>query len=325
MMTADETNRGKAMASREGRLFARNLLAVDGSGHVGGLFRGSVTRRVLHLAECRCSWRAEAPEVTGAKVGQGLEPVNEQSQQTLRAAHTREAVRRRLQGPPPFSYVRDFVYGAVDGTVTTFAVVAGVAGAELQTGVVLVLGFANLLADGFSMAVSNFLGTRAERQVREQALHQEEFQIRNLPEGEREEVRQILAAKGFKGEDLERAVDTITADPNVWVETMMTEELGYARDEINPVRAAATTFAAFVSVGLLPLMAFLYEFLVGGGVASPFVWSAVMTGAAFFIAGAAKSRFVEQPWWRAGLETVAVGGAAASLAYGVGVLLRSVV
>jgi VIT1/CCC1 family predicted Fe2+/Mn2+ transporter len=106
---------------------------------------------------------------------------------------------------------------------------------------------------------------------------------------------------------------------------MMTEELGYPRDEINPLRAAATTFAAFVSVGVLPLMAFLYQFLADGGVASPFLWSAVMTAAAFFIAGASKSRFVEQPWWRAGLETVAVGGAAAALAYGVGVLLKSVV
>jgi hypothetical protein len=79
---------------------------------------------------------------------------------SLAQQHTPLAVRKRLRRRPSASYLQDFIYGGVDGAVTTFAVVAGVAGANLDETVVIILGGANLLADGFSMGVSNFLGTR---------------------------------------------------------------------------------------------------------------------------------------------------------------------
>ena len=82
----------------------------------------------------------------------------------LKTTHTPDAVKNRLASRPPESYLRDFIYGGVDGIITTFAVVSGVAGASLASGVVIILGAANLVADGFSMAVSNYLGTRAERE-----------------------------------------------------------------------------------------------------------------------------------------------------------------
>ncbi len=239
----------------------------------------------------------------------------------LKAAHTPAAVRERLQSGPRHSYLRDVVYGAIDGAVTTLAVVSGVAGAQLSTSIVIVLGVANLIADGFSMAASNYLGTRAEEQLRQRAHRQEEREIESYPEGEREEIRQIVTSKGFEGAELERAVEIITSDRKRWIEMMLTEELGFALNGPSPLRAAAATFVAFVVVGSMPLLPFILHFITPNAVGNPFLWSALLTAGAFFCVGAAKSRFVEQSWHWAGLETLLVGGAAAVLAYLIGILL----
>ena len=244
---------------------------------------------------------------------------------SLRAEHTPQAIERRLAGGPTHSYLSDWVYGAIDGTVTTFAVVAGVMGAGLSSGVILVLGVANLLADGFSMAVSNYLGTSAEDERRQKLRRAELDHIRLHPHGEREEIRQIFAAKGFEGEDLERAVETITADVDRWVDTMLTDEHGVSLVGPNPFRAGWTTFWAFVVVGAVPLLAFVYRLFDDGlEIDRAFTLSSIMTGAAFFAVGALKSRFVDQAWWRGGLVTLGVGGLAAGIAYGAGMLLRGI-
>ena len=251
-------------------------------------------------------------------------PEMRQRMAALLADHTPRAVSRRLGQRPSPSYLHDFIYGAVDGAVTTFAVVAGVAGAQLDETVVIILGGANLIADGFSMAASNFLGSRAERQRRERARREEQLHIRLVPEGEREEIRQIYAAKGFTGEDLERIVDVITSDRELWADTMVREELGFGSTEPNEYRAALSTLTAFLIVGFVPLLIYVYDLVAPGGVAHPFLWSATLTGVAFLVVVGLNARFVDQTWWRSALETLVVGGLAAALSYAVGALLQGI-
>ncbi|MGV8843857.1 MAG: VIT1/CCC1 transporter family protein [Pseudomonas sp.] len=102
------------------------------------------------------------------------------------------------------------ILGAIDGCVTTFAVVAGAVGAGLPASVALIMGFANLFADGFSMAVSNYEAIKAERQLRDEARRMEEEHIDRVPEGEREEIRQEFRKQGFSGSTLESIVATIS-------------------------------------------------------------------------------------------------------------------
>jgi VIT1/CCC1 family predicted Fe2+/Mn2+ transporter len=242
----------------------------------------------------------------------------------LHDMHTPDRVSQRLEKGTPQSYLKDMVYGGIDGTITTFAVVAGVVGADLSAGIVVILGLANLIADGFSMAVSNFLGTRAEQQFLHKIRTEEENEIQLIPEGEREEIRQIYARKGFEGELLEQVVDVITSDEKVWVDTMLTEEHGLLLEGPDPGRAAWWTFVAFLLAGIVPVAPFIINLVVDGGISTPFLWSSIATAATFFAIGVFKARVVDTNKVKAGIETVAVGGVAAVLAYGVGWLLRGV-
>jgi VIT1/CCC1 family predicted Fe2+/Mn2+ transporter len=144
----------------------------------------------------------------------------------LEHGHTREAIQARLAQDPRINYLRDWIYGGIDGVVTTFAVVAGVVGADMPSAVVLVLGLANLVADGFAMAAGNYTGTQAERDDYDRLLAVERRHIATVPAGEREEIRQIFAGKGFSGDDLERIVAVITSDTPRWAKTMGSRNTG---------------------------------------------------------------------------------------------------
>lgn len=226
--------------------------------------------------------------------------------------HTPAAIRERLAAGPRVSYLRDWVYGGIDGAVTTFAVVAGVVGAGLGNEVIVVLGLANLAGDGFSMAAGNWSGTRAEQQ---ELLHLDAMERRHIeldPEGETEEVRQIFRLKGFSGTTLEAVVEHIVSDRERWVSTMLTEEHGLPIQQRSAWRAAWATFAAFSVCGAVPLLPYLFGAQAGFGVAS------ASTAAVFLAIGSLKARWSPQRWWLSGLSTLCVGGSAAVIAYAVG-------
>lgn len=232
--------------------------------------------------------------------------------------HSPEAIRQRLAGGPEASYLRDWIYGGIDGAVTSFAVVSGVVGAQLSTPVIVVLGLANLLADGFSMAAGNYSATKAELDLLEHLRRVEHRHIEEEPAGEREEIRQIFGSKGFDGEDLEKVVEVISSDRDRWVRTMLTEEYGLAPETRSAWLAALSTFSAFLVCGAVPLLPYLVK------MDHSFELSFILTGVVFFAIGAVRSRWSVYVWWKTGFGTLLVGGIAAALAYGVGHLLRAV-
>ena len=225
-------------------------------------------------------------------------------------------------------FVGDFVYGAVDGSVTTFAVVAGVIGAELSPSIVLILGFANLFADGFSMAVGNYLASKTRIEYIEKRRRREEWEIENQSEQEKQEIRDIYTEKGFKDELLEAIVNVITARRRVWIDTMMKEELGLIDDKNNrPLDTAVSTFVGFNTIGLIPLIPFMFLYASGFSVSIQyaFVYSTIFTAVSFFIIGIVKGRVVDKSILKSGLNTLAIGGIAASIAYMIGHILSMLI
>lgn len=247
--------------------------------------------------------------------------MNRTRNEDLVREHQPEAIRQRLRQTPRSQNISDAVLGGIDGCVTTFAVVSGAVGAGFSASVALVLGFANLLADGFSMAVSNYESIKAQREFTEDIRKTEEMHIDEIPEGEREEIRQIFAQKGFQDEVLDQIVDTISEDRHLWVETMLTEEHGLQRHGPSPFRSAATTFGSFLLIGTMPLTPFFVPQL---GMQNQFAISAILAGMMFFLIGMLKSLVFAKPIIRSGLGTLLTGGIAAGLAFATGHLLRSV-
>ncbi|SRR5258705_1672675 len=239
----------------------------------------------------------------------------------LELEHHPHAIRDRLLERYRPRYLGDAVLGGIDGCVTTFAVVAGAVGGHLSTGVVVILGFANLFADGFSMGVSNYLGSKSELQEIDEIRRREQLHIEEVPHGEREEIRQIFASKGFEGEVLDKVVEVITSNRELWVETMLCEEHGFGAGTRKPLAAGLATFLTFLVVGLIPLFPFL---LPGLTVARRFLLSAVITAVAFACIGVVKGVVVKHSVLRSGFETLFVGSVAATLAYLVGYWLRIV-
>ncbi len=213
----------------------------------------------------------------------------------------------------------DFIYGSIDGSVTTFAIVAGVIGASLSPGIILILGFGNLFADGFSMAAGSYHASKARNQFIEMKRKQEEWEIDNMAEQEKEEIREIYKKKGFKDELLEEIIKTITSRRKVWVDTMMKEELGLIEDEKDPWDSSVSTFAGFNLIGVIPLIPFMILIFIGINTTSEsFVYSIISVMIAFFLVGIIKGKIVKKSKIRSGFYTLIIGGIAALVAYFVG-------
>jgi VIT1/CCC1 family predicted Fe2+/Mn2+ transporter len=237
----------------------------------------------------------------------------------LEHEHDEASIRNRLRRSNLTSHIREWVYGGIDGAVTTFAVVAGVAGAELAPAIVIILGAANLLADGFSMAAGSYSATKAEIDNLSRLRRIEDRHLEIDPEGERRELRAILERKGLQGQALAQAVQGIASNRGYWVEVMLAEEYGLASHQPAPLMSAAHTFLAFVTCGSVPLAPFAF------GISNSLTVASIAVALVFFGIGSLKSWWSLLPWWRSGLETLLIGSSAAAVAYGVGHFLARIV
>lgn len=222
--------------------------------------------------------------------------------------------------------IEDFVYGATDGAVTTFAVVAGVVGASLSPSIVIILGFANLFADGFAMAAGNYLSTRSKLEYEERERKRQDKEIQDFPERKISEIKSIYAEKGFKEELLEKVTSVIIANRKVWTDILLREKTGIIdKKNEKPVFKAITTFVAFNLVGLIPLLPFIFALVIDNtsGLSSQaiFAYSSVFTALSFFSIGIISGKVVDKPPLRSGFITLIIGGTAAGVSYIVGTLL----
>jgi len=223
--------------------------------------------------------------------------------------------------------VENFVYGAIDGAVTTFAIVTGVIGASLSPSIIIILGFANLLADGFSMAIGNYLAVKTQNEFIQKERKREEWEIDNRIEEEKQEIREIYSKKGFKDELLDEIVRIITSRRKVWVDTMMREELGLIEGKHSPIISAVNTFVGFNTIGIIPLIPFIFGYLSGSyiSISNAFFYSVLATASSFFLIGSIRGKVVRKPVMISGFNTLLIGGVAAVVSYCIGYALSMII
>jgi len=220
-------------------------------------------------------------------------------------------------------YVSEIVYGSVDGVVTTFAIVAASAGANLPSPVIFVLGFANLFADGFSMGVSAYLAKRAEqdevakkRRRLDESLNDEKARAK--------EIKSHLNVYGLKGGLLSQVLERI-AKSKPASRAFLRRHSNIAEEPENPLLVGVFTFIAFIVVGALPILIYAFEVTFDADNSNAFLISSLSALLAFTIVGYFKGKVTHSSKIKAVVETVLLGSIAALIAYGVGYYLDALI
>lgn len=217
------------------------------------------------------------------------------------------------------NYIRDLVFGFGDGVNTSLGIVAGVGGAIIAADVVILAALIGMFTGAKAMAVQNYLAVKSQREILESEIKREEYEMQTIPDKEREEIEDIYRAKGFEGEELTGIVSKITSNKDVWLKTMLTEELGLNLEIVgNPFKGALVMFGSFLLGGILPIIPY---FAVKAGLMSSItaiIMAIVISVASSFIVGALKGRMAKKSWIRGGIEMAGLGTGIALVGYGIG-------
>lgn len=229
-------------------------------------------------------------------------------------------------------YIKSIVYGGLDGIITTFAVVASIAGAGLDVSVVIIMGVAGLLADGISMGMGDYLSSKAENDYTTEERKRELWECENYIEGEIGEMIDVYTKKGMSEKDATTIVTTMAKYRDIFVDTMMVEELGLmpVDAEDSPLKNGFVTFGAFLVFGSVPLIAYVAAAAGDSShsmdhVQGAFIIASVLTLITMFLLGTLTAKFSPMKWYLSGIWICGNGGAAAAIAYFVGWLLAEIV
>jgi VIT1/CCC1 family predicted Fe2+/Mn2+ transporter len=229
------------------------------------------------------------------------------------------------------SLLKPIIFGGLDGILTSFAIVAGAAGGRLPPSVVLILGFSNIFADAVAMGVGEFLSSKAENEWILSEREREEWELENYRDGEIAEMIEIYEQKGLSHDDAAAVINTMAKYKDFFVDLMMAQELELKVPDANHVKESmqegVVMFCSFAFFGALPLLGYVVvpaafpraseEVLFGT--------ACVVTGLVLFFMGCVKSWFSPHHWTVTGLETLLLGGACASVAYGIGQFVKTIV
>lgn len=213
--------------------------------------------------------------------------------------------------------LRDIILGGQDGLVNVLGVVLGASAATDDSKVIIAVGLAATFAESISMGAVAYTSFKAERDYYLSELEREKREIKEEPEAEKDEIRQIYRQKGFEGELLEKVVATITKDESVWVEVMMTEELGLQpKEEEHLLRTALIVGGSAVFGSLIPLLP--YFFLPSF---HSIILSILISALALFIVGVYKAKVTVGGLWRSGVELTVIGILSALAGYAISLLV----
>ena len=215
------------------------------------------------------------------------------------------------------SLLRQIILGGQDGLVNVLGVILGVAAATNDSKIIIIAGLAATMAESISMAAVAYTSSKVEKEYYQKELSREKWEIRNMPEIEREEIKIIYYKKGFRGKSLAGMVKTITSDQKLWLDVMMSEELGLAEAKTkNPVGESFVVGLSALIGSLIPLVPFMFL-----PVNEAMVWGMISSVLSLFVFGAAKSKVTAGHWLKSGVELTIIGTVAALLGYLVGVFL----
>jgi vacuolar iron transporter family protein len=212
-------------------------------------------------------------------------------------------------------WLRAAVFGAMDGLVTTIALVAGVGGGGGDRQVVLLTGVAGLVAGAFSMALGEFASVGAQNDAVAAEVAVERDEIRRHPEVEQVELAAMYRAMGLTAETAAAVAREVHADPDLALRVHVAQELGISADDRpSPWAAALSSFLCFAVGGVVPLVPYLLGFAsLPAGLA--------LGGVGLLVVGALTARFTARPWWASALRQLAFGAIAAGATYVVGSLI----